>query len=42
MVKGSLACAPVSGESRRGLLAAFAEGGEFSTATLVVGASSGR
>ncbi len=38
MVKGSLALVPqVSGESRRGLLAAFAEGGEFSTATLVVG-----
>ncbi|MGC4114073.1 MAG: hypothetical protein QM765_05325 [Myxococcales bacterium] len=38
MVKGSLALVPqVAGESRRGLLAAFAESGEFATATLAVG-----
>lgn len=38
MVKGSLALVPLgSGESRRALVAAFAEGGEFATATLAVG-----
>jgi hypothetical protein len=38
MVKGSIALVPlVSGESKRGLVAAFAESGEFATATLAVG-----
>jgi len=38
MARGSVALVPqVSGESRRALLAAFAEGGEFGSATLVVG-----